>query len=303
MAGKHTKKTFEKCGKSVFDLGVMPKKTVSAPKALKVIVIITAAAITVSSAFVGNYFWQGYKNQKLLNATVALFQSQGVKAFDTLADKNSDIKARLEIPNTQINHIVCHTDNNSFYINHNQYKQKSRFGALFLSSSDDFSRNGDDKNIVIMGNNMYDGSMFGVLKKYKNINFYKENANIKLHLKNGNSENYIVFAVMVISLNESESSYKPFQSHFKDGDEFKTWLNETNQRSIIKSNIGIKYNDEFLTLMTESDDFEGAQLAVMAKKVDEWTLSHTDLSDSSINPDTKYPNAWYTERGLEIPKN
>lgn len=302
MAGKHSKNFFEKKDKNVVFASKQNGylKELSLP--FKLIVSIVSLALCVSLVLVGAYFLPGKAHTALLLEAKSVFESgstyrAGLKA---LSDKNNDIKAWLKIEGTNIDYAVCQCDNDTFYINHNQNGKKSRYGALFLSSQDSFARNGD-KNIVIYGNNMKDGTMFGSLKKYRNINFYKQNPSIKLYC-NSSEENYLIFSVMLIGSSEnSQNIYNPSKSYFIDQGEFNAWYNETLERSLINTTVTANQEDEFLTLVTPADDFDGARLVVIAKKSSEREISQTDVTKAGVNPQIKYPEAWYISRGMEYP--
>ncbi|MBQ8267802.1 MAG: class B sortase [Clostridia bacterium] len=246
---------------------------------------------------------QSSSHKRLLaDAKLVITSHNSGDAIKKLAEKNEDIKGWLRIEGTSIDCAVCQGDDNTFYINHNQLGKKSRYGALFLSQNDSFERVGDDHNIVIFGNNMKDGTMFGSLKKYRNLNFYKQNPFVELYFDN-EIQKYLVFSVMLISssVNDSGEIYKPYKSHFTNENDFKLWAKETASRSLINTTVSAEYGDDILTLVTVADDFDGARLVVMAKKLTDWDMSHTDVSQASVNSKIKYPKIWYTTRGLEYP--
>lgn len=304
MASKHSKSFFD-FRKSVYAASPYVEVVERTPLSLlfKIIIAVLVISLVLSAAFVGNFFMQSNSHKKLLANAKATFVSQNSgDALKTLAKENRDIKGWLKIDGTNIDCVVCQSNDDSFYINHNQIGKKSRYGALFLSKDDSFERTNGDRNIVIFGNNMKDGTMFGSLKKYRNLNFYKQNPFIQLYF-NDETQNYVVFSVMLLSSSADDNGdiYKPYKSHFANEDEFDLWLQETTSRSLINTTVTANYNDEFLTLVTVADDFDGARLVVMAKKVTEWDLSHTDVSGATVNAKIKYPKIWYTTRGLEYP--
>lgn len=303
MAGKHTR--------SFFDIENIklckPKFFNKKPTKTSLILIITTAilllSLVASSIFVSAFFVSGKRQKGLLEQAAKTFNNFGANAaIETYAAKNHDVKGWLCIEDTQINQVVCHAKDDNYYTNHNFLGKKSRYGSLFLSSKDSFSRKGNDKNIVIFGNNVNDGSMFGTLKKYRNLNFYKQHPCIDLYYKDI-TEKYIVFSVMLISSHSDDSGkiYAPFKSHFADQGVFDEWLAETRKRSIVKSPVTVEHDDDILTLVTTANDFENARLVVMAKKITEWDASHTDVSTATINANAKYPKIWYTSRGLKYP--
>ncbi len=303
MASKHSKSIFD-FKKSAYTL---PKQTVKSNEKpllpFQIIVAFLIVSLILSSVLIGRYFLQSSYHQKLLLQTKTTFESLGsTSALKALSSQNKDIKGWIKIDGTEIDSVVCQSEDNTFYINHNQLGKKSRYGALFLSNQDSFSRKNNDKNIVIFGNNMKDGSMFGTLKKYRNLNFYKENPCVKIYYGK-KSEKYIVFAVMLVasSSDSPEKAYSPTKSFFVDENDFNDWSNETLARSIINTNIKAEYGDELLTLITSANDFDGARLVVVAKKADDWEIEHADVISATINQNIKYPKLWYETKGLDYP--
>ncbi len=304
MAGKHSKSIFDSLKDALvlrIESKLHSKSEMSLP--LKIVTIALVLSLLLSAVLIGRFFAVGNAHKKLLNEANAYFEDLGGnKAIKTLSADNDDIKGWLNISGTGISYAVCQGEDDKYYTNHNQLGKKSRYGALALSSSDSFERKGNDRNIVIFGNNMKDGTMFGSLKKYRNLNFYKQNPVIEIYYGN-TQEKYVIFAVMLVSSynDDAGSIYNPAKSHFADNNEFKQWYNESVSRSLIKTNVALKNTDEMLTLVTSANDFEGARLVVLAKKVTDWDASHTNTSNAVVNGKIKYPKIWYTERGLEYP--
>ena len=211
MAGKHSK--------SIFDIKLKPirfKNPITAIRKMPknklpfaIITLFLVVSLIVSSCFVGRYFISGNKQQNILADSAEAFKANGGNgAIKQLSAQNHDIIGWINIENTDICYPVCQSVDDTYYLNHNQFGSKSRYGALFLSASDSFERN-NDKNIVIYGNNIKNGAMFGNLDKYRNINFYKQNPCIDIYYGDW-QEKYVVFAVMLISSSKDDASlYKP----------------------------------------------------------------------------------------------
>lgn len=298
MAGKHSKNFFD-FKKSVYVTDPLQKSRSAATLSLpfKIVVTVLVVSLLLSTIFISTFFLEGIAHKKILNNAKEIFYSNiDSQAIDELAKENSDIKGWIKIDGSEIDCAVCQGDNDQFYLNHNQLGKKSRFGALFLSKYDNFERIGNDRNIVIFGNNMSDGSMFGSLKNYRKLSFYKQHPFINLYYKDVH-ETYVVFAVMLFSDTSNEGeTYFPTQSSFENQAVFDEWYSETCNRSLITTTVDVKYGDEFLTLVTSAKDFEGARLVVIAKKTD--TLN-VDVTNSKVNGSIKYPDLWYVERGLK----
>lgn len=302
MASKHSKNFFD-FKKSCHTNANATKSEIELTLPFKVIIITLVLSLVLSAIFVGNFFMQSNRQKNILSDAKQIFESKNSgDALKALAQKNKDIKGWLKIEGTGIDCAVCQDDDDTFYTNHNQLGKKSRYGALFLSKNDSFTREGNDRNIVIFGNNMRDGTMFGSLKQYRKLNFYKQNPFVELYFGD-ESQKYIVFAVMLVSSSTDDSGeiYKPYKSHFANEGDFDNWYAETTARSLFHTSIKMQYGDDILTLVTVADDFDGARLVVMAKKIDDLDTNHIDMSETSVNAKIKYPEIWYTTRGLKYP--
>ncbi len=304
MAGKHSKNFFDTVKDicSVQNFSKIYNRN-EIPLHFKIVVLLLVLSLVVSVFLIGGFFNAGNAQSKLLRVAKEHFESLGGnKAVKILSENNEDIKGWLNINNTDISYAVCQGEDDEYYTRHNQNGKKSRYGALSLSAGDSFERRGNDRNIVIFGNNMKDGTMFGSLKKYRNLNFYKQHPEIELYYGN-TQEKYVIFSIMLLSsyADDAGNIYSPSKSHFADEDEFDVWYNESRARSLINTTVSVEYGDDILTLVTSANDFEGARLVVLAKKTTDWDASHTDVSGAAVNPKIKYPKIWYTERGLKYP--
>ena len=104
--------------------------------------------------------------------------------FNKLKEQNNETIAWIKVNNTNVEYPVVKTTNNSFYLNHSFDKSKNLAGWIFADCKNKFDNT--DKNIVIYGHNMRDGSMFGSLKNILNSDWYdnEENTNITLFTEN-----------------------------------------------------------------------------------------------------------------------
>ena len=121
--------------------------------------------------------------------------------------------------------------------------------GVFVQNNQKFYKNkfdNTDKNIVIYGHNMRDGSMFGSLKNILNSDWYdnEENTDITLCTENEKSI-YKVFSIYKI---ESEDYY--IKTEFSNENEFEKFIKTLKKRSIKNFNIDISKEDSILTLST-----------------------------------------------------
>ena len=107
--------------------------------------------------------------------------------FEALKQINADIVAWLRIPGVLDYPVVQGTDN-SYYLHNTFRKEYNIAGSIFLDArnASDFS---DSKNIIY-GHNMRNGSMFHVLRKFQDLDFYQANREIWLYLPDGSVQVY-----------------------------------------------------------------------------------------------------------------
>ena len=164
--------------------------------------------------------------------------------FAGLKKKNSDTVAYLKVNNTNIDYVVVKGNDNSYYLKHNFEKKSSVSGWVFADYKNKFD--GSDKNIVIYGHNMRNGSMFGTLKKVLNKKWYnnEENRYITFVTESGNHV-YEVFSVYSV---KAEDYY--ITTKFKSDNEYSKFLKTIKKRSLKDFNVTLDPSDQILTLST-----------------------------------------------------
>ena len=132
---------------------------------------------------------------------------------------------------------VVQTDNNTYYLSHSFNKEENKMGCLFI----DKNVLPDGNNMIIHGHNNYNSSMFSLLTKYKDTDFFNTHKEIIFTTKENEIRKYSVLAVInydVSTMNEfnmyniaatstyieevEKLSLYPFDKDFKDGMKFIT---------------------------------------------------------------------------------
>lgn len=165
--------------------------------------------------------------------------------FAKLKQKNSDAIAWIKVNGTDIDFPVVKGTDNSYYLTHNFDKEKNKAGWIFADYRNKFD--GTDKNIIIYGHNMKNGSMFASLKDVIKEEWYNNENNkyIALITENENCK-YQVFSVYQT---EVEEYY--LQTNISN---FKEFVEKIKGRSKKNFNVDIKETDSILTLSTCADN-------------------------------------------------
>ena len=92
--------------------------------------------------------------------------------FEALCAVNPDVVGWIYCEGTAINYPVLQTNNNSTYLRHSYDGKYSFVGSIFVEAKNQL--NFADRNTIIYGHNMQDGSMFAELEKWASQGFYNE---------------------------------------------------------------------------------------------------------------------------------
>ena len=167
--------------------------------------------------------------------------------FEALRENGPDIIGWLSLPDTAINYPVTQTDNNEYYLHHLYDGTYNKVGCLFADYENqaDFS----DRNTIIYGHNMRDGSMFAALNEYGGQGYYDGHPQMYLVTPDGG---YVmeVFSAFEAKPAESGSDTSPWRLSWKDDGAYTTWLSEMAGRSVIETDVTVTSSDKVLTLST-----------------------------------------------------
>jgi len=161
--------------------------------------------------------------------------------FDKLKESNSDTVAYLRVKGTNIDYVVVQTNNNDYYLNHNYDKKYNIAGWIFADYNNKLD--GTDKNLIIYGHNIKDGSMFGSIKRVLEKDWQENESNLTIDLVTSTgTTKYRVFSTYMI---EPEDYY--IRTSF-NSDEFNEFINKLKDRSNYDYGIDVNGEDQILTL-------------------------------------------------------
>ena len=176
---------------------------------------------------------------------------------EQLKSINSDYKMWIQIENTNINYPVVQSSDNDYYLKHNFRKESNISGTVFVESANDID---NDKNIILYGHNMRNGTMFNNITNYKEESFFNEDNKISIIMNNTLYE-YEVFSVYVKNVSEVNLAIG-----FANEDEFINYAYNQADESLYKKDVDFSAEDNLITLVTCSYEFTDARTIVVARR-------------------------------------
>ena len=176
---------------------------------------------------------------------------------------NGEICAWICCPETVIDYPVVQHSDNIYYLTHSANKEDSSSGAIFIDASNfsDFS----DRNTILHGHHMGDGSMFASLKYwYRDENYIVEHP--VMYLNTAGSGNY---RIDLFAAFETVESSRAYQFEFSGKDDIDSWISWVLQNNLIQKPTGVTVSseDRFITLSTCAYSSEEARTVLIGKLV------------------------------------
>ncbi|MGW8115633.1 class B sortase [Caproicibacterium sp. NSD3] len=242
-------------------------KKLNLHKILRGLMILCVAGILFSAFLLfedhqeyvkGNVAYQQIRetSKSAVEQTNECKQKDGID-FLSLKKINPDIVGWITSDGTEIDYPIVQGNDNDDYLHRLFTGESNKMGSIFM----DARNHGDfgDKNTIIYGHNMKDGSMFASLAKYEEQSYYNRFPTIFLYTPNGN---FVIELFAGVLVNGDQSSIR---LDFKDDSDFEDYVGSLKQLSTFKSNTTVRANDRIITLCTCSYEFNNARFALFGK--------------------------------------
>ena len=187
--------------------------------------------------------------------TVAIRKSK--MDFSYLRTVNEDVVAWITAEGLPIDLPVVQGEDNDYYLTHRFDREPNRLGTLFVDmhNKPDFS----DKNTVIYGHNMNDGSMFASLVNYKSQDFYNDFPTIDIFTPHGD------FTIEIFAGQLADGNDPFIQFDFKDDMDFMTYVTYLKVISTFDSPVEVSAEDQIITLSTCTEEFDNARYVLYGR--------------------------------------
>ncbi len=187
--------------------------------------------------------------------------------FAGLLEQNAHLVAWLDA-GSYISLPVVQFDN-EFYLDHDFYGSPDAAGTVFLNAVNSLWP--PDQHLLIHGHNMKDGSMFGMLRKYREPDWLRHNPIVYLRtLYDEQPTPYVVLSVFDASMDEGADGYFDLgRINFDTDEQFLAFGQELMDVSLYESPLDVQPGDHLLSLVTCSYSHENGRLTVTCRALRE----------------------------------
>ena len=179
--------------------------------------------------------------------------------FATLDAINPDIIAWLFIPDSPVSYPILRGPDNNAYLRTTFDKKPNILGSIFQ----DYRNDADfqDQNTVIYGHNTRNDSMFGSLKKYKQLEYAEQRLDVYIVRKND------VLVYEIFAVYETLATSDTYTIRFESETSFAGYLKEMAAKSVVE--IGSPPSaGHIITLSTCTGGDQTMRLVLQARLVE-----------------------------------
>ncbi len=166
---------------------------------------------------------------------------------------------------SQISYPIVQGEDNERYLHETFSANENTLGAIFLNvdNSADYS----DKNTIIYGHRMRDGSMFRHLQDYEDESFWKDNPYFYIYTPDGKEITYHIYSYAVV--NAVSDTYL---TEFGDDESYQEFLDMTMETSEYDTGVEVDAEDTIVTLSTCTSASDENRIVVRGVKEKEVEL-------------------------------
>lgn len=206
---------------------------------------------------------------KMDNEELSKFYSEGSESYnmdfermksklEDMKKQNKDIVGFIYADGTKISYPVTKYTDNEYYLDHSFDKKPLKSGTIFMDCRNSANIK-DNKNIVIYGHNMTNGSMFGNVSKFFKSEELFNNTPIVLYAFDG------IYTFEIFSIYKTRADYEYFRTEFLTDEEFLSFANEMKSNSVYEKDVTFDKDDILLTLSTCTNTTQIGRYALHAK--------------------------------------
>ena len=184
--------------------------------------------------------------------------------FDELKGINADTIGwiRFYPEPSIINYPIVQTTDNEKYLHKTFSDNDNTLGTIFLNAEN--NSNFNDRNSIIYGHRMKDGSMFRKLDEYKDKDFWKDNPYFYIYTPDGREIVYHIYSAATVK--DTDDVYL---TGFENDEAYQSYLDMTKRIAIYDTGVEVTTSDSVVTLSTctgASDEHRFVVIGVKEKE-------------------------------------
>lgn len=173
---------------------------------------------------------------------------------------NDDIIGWIKIDGTSVNYPVVLGEDNEYYLTHAYNGEYLRSGTI-MADYQCFSSAFDNKNLVLYGHNMANGSMFATVQKYFRDPDMLHETTIYFYGFDG------VYVYEPIMLLDTDTAFYYYQIHFFGRGEYENFLSAMYNAANYKKDVTLTSDDKLITFSTCTNRKVTGRYVLMARLV------------------------------------
>ncbi|MBQ3866619.1 MAG: class B sortase, partial [Clostridia bacterium] len=165
-----------------------------------------------------------------------------IAKISRLKEINPDTAGWITVDNTVINYPVVWNPKRNYYLHRDFYGKTLSGGSIFMDERN-APNVAENRNTVLYGHNMADGSMFASLHDFATASVFY-NAQIRVATTDG------IYVYKPFSVHHSDAYDNYFETDFPSDRAFESFLAEMNFISMFGTDLELNRNSQIITLST-----------------------------------------------------
>lgn len=184
--------------------------------------------------------------------------------FIGLLQINKDVVGWISMEGTNIDYAVLLGDDNDYYLKRDIYEKETRAASIFMDYRNNIIKM--NKNTILYGHNLDDGTMFSDLVSYVDhkvrADFIKKFDKIVFNSIYENMT-FEIFSAYVVNV----EGFQYLKTSFKTDEDFLEYVDTIRSMSLIYTNTTINEDDKIITLSTCNHWFLDSRTVIHAKLI------------------------------------
>ncbi|MEA4912347.1 MAG: competence/damage-inducible protein A [Oscillospiraceae bacterium] len=212
-------------------------------------------------------------------------------SLEALAQSNADTVGWLWSDARAVDSVVVGWKADGYYDTHDFKGYESPLGCLHIASETDILTS--PNNIVIKGSSAGEGQMFAPLLQCTDPSYLAQNYKLNLQTEAGVTQ-YEIFSVYYVNTAQSAGEVQTLylDSYFDDAASLTDFIVDAKIRSVVNVDLDVMTTDSFLTLITDTADWNGARLVIVARAVRAGETGELTSTAFTKNMAPLYPSMW-----------